>query len=176
MIFYFSRHDETIPLFLAPSDFMVVIGIFVSFSFDRIAALTLWILSHYPIEEFLADFISLYFLLPHVNAFSLKDQWNREKQHLIMTELVIGFSLILYGYPFHTYKVYLIDFMSLNLEKNIHIKEPKKFSWFTLLHRPLLTSHEGEFQGFIFLFLFLLCSFFPQTNKNAFKKVIQKNI
>ena len=91
-----------------------------------------------------------------------------------MTELVIGFSLILYGQPFHTYKVYLIDFMSLNLEKNIHIKEPKKFSWFTLLHRPLLTSHEGEFQGFIFLFLFLLCSFFPQTIKMHLKKSYKK--
>ena len=175
---YFPRHDVTDPLFLAPSDCIAEIGPFVSFSFGRITSLTLWILFHNPIDAFLVYGEQQQFSFTPRECLVCKghNQWNREKTSSNGRKNSIGFSLILYGLSFHTYKVYLIDFMNLNLEK-MHIKKYKTFSRFTLLHRASSCFlWRRMFKVFISLFSFPLCSFFPKSTKNAFRKVISKNV
>ena len=154
----------TDPLFLAPSDCIVEIGPFVSFSFGRITSLTLWILFHYPIDAFLVYREQQQFSFTPRECLVCKghNQWNREKTSNNGRKKAIGFSLILYGLTFHTYKVYLIDFMNLNLEKHTHKKVQNVFKVHTSSQGIFLLSVKKGVQGFYFFVFISSLFFFPK--------------
>ena len=147
---------------------MAHIGPFVSFSFGRIASLTLCILSDYLIKAFLTyceqQKFSSYFLLPHVNAKSVSDTTNEiEKKHLTTTEHSGSFILDIVWLGF-SYMQGLFDWFYDPKFRKLYVKKVQNVFKLLPPSRGLfwLAVNKGV-QGFYF---FVFISSFFSFSKN----------